>query len=78
MIKVKFYGVLADEQPAATDEGFWEVAEPGLTIEQLLAKTSVPGRNIKYITLVNNQRKEADYTLQDGDVLKLMPLLAGG
>ena len=77
MIKAKFFGLLKDYMPETDSSGFFEVKEE-MTISELLEKTGAVSENVGMTLLVNRVRKHGDYVLKDGDVLTVMPLLAGG
>ncbi len=80
MVKVKFYGALKKYMSSADSEGFMTIGErpEGLTIEEVLAMTSLSDTNVRYSVLVNGAKKQKDYVLLDGDVIIVMPLLTGG
>ena len=78
MVKVKFYGMLAQDMKEKDDEGFWVIPESDLSIDDVLAMTDIASSPYKFVTLVNNVRKSRDYVLRDGDTLSLVPLVAGG
>lgn len=78
MVKVKFYGMLAQYMKEKGDEGFWVIPESDLSIDDVLAMTDIASSPYIFVTLVNNARKSRDYVLRDGDTLSLVPLVAGG
>lgn len=78
MVKIKFFGVLANKMPENDDKGFWVVDGDGKTIKELLDVSSLKDTNIKYTLFVNNERQNINYVLEDNDVLTVLPLLAGG
>ena len=79
MVKIKYYGFLKKfMQGDADEEGFWNAEKAGLSIEQLFAETNVDYKKFRMTILVNSSRKDVSYILQDGDVLTVMPLVAGG
>lgn len=78
MLKIKYYGFLKKFMPEIDDEGFWNANKAGVTIEELFAETSVDYKKYRMTILVNSSRKDVDYILQEGDVLTVMPLVAGG
>lgn len=78
MVKVKFFGILASYMPETDEEGFWVADHAGSTIRQVAELAGLDKAGIKYSTLVNNARKTGDYVLAEGDVLTVMPMLAGG
>lgn len=78
MVKVKYYGFLKKFMPEVGEDGFWDAPKAGVTIEQLFAETTVDYKTYRMTILVNSSRKDVGYVLQDGDVLTVMPLVAGG
>lgn len=78
MIKVKMFGVFEPYMPSKNSAGEWEVAEAGCAIRDILAKTPVLASSVKYTVMVNGERATLDDTVNDGDVLIVMPLLSGG
>lgn len=78
MVKVKFFGVLSGMMPEKDEGGYWKLDACDRTIEEVLALTSVKNTITRYSTFVNNERKNIDYVLKDGDILTVLPLLAGG
>ena len=78
MVKVKFFGVLSNRMPENKDEGYWITEGKGKTIKELLDLTLLKDINVKYSIFVNNERKDSSYVLEDGDILSIIPLLAGG
>lgn len=49
----------------------------GQTIQQLLLELGIPSEVVTGV-LVNGQLKGKDYRLQEGDEIKLIPVLGGG
>ena len=78
MVKIKFFGVLANKMPEKDDKDFWVVDGDGKTIKELLDVSLLKDTNIKYTLFVNNERQNINYVLEDNDVLTVLPLLAGG
>ncbi|WP_461207873.1 MoaD/ThiS family protein [Clostridium sp. DL1XJH146] len=78
MVKVKFFGVFASMIPKKDESGYWNIEVSEKTIKDILALTPIKDSSVKYSTFVNNKRKDSDYVLKDGDVLTVIPLLAGG
>lgn len=78
MVKVKFYGILKPYMPSIEEDGFWHLDQDDLTIGEVLDMTGVSEKELGMTILVNRRRKEKDYVLVDGDVLTVMPLVAGG
>ena len=76
MVTVKFLAVLKELAP---NDGCLEVTyTPGMTVGDALAATDVANANVKYSVLVNNMRGKPEDTLEDGDTVTVMPLMAGG
>ena len=76
MVTVKLLAVLKELAP---NEGCIELKyTPGMTVADALAATNVADTDIKFSVLVNNARKKLDYVIADNDIIKVMPLLAGG
>lgn len=78
MIKVKFYGIMKPYMPAVEEDGFWHLDREGMTVGQLMDETGASEKDVAVTILVNRVRKNKDFVLQDGDVLTVMPLVAGG
>jgi len=78
MLKIKYYGFLKKFMPEVGDDGFWAAQKAGMTIEALFLETQVDWKQYRMTILVNSSRKDVSYVLQDGDVLTVMPLVAGG
>ena len=78
MIKIKYYGFLKKFMPETDAEGFWNAEKTGTSIEELFAQTGIDYKKFRMTILVNSTRKDVSYVLQDGDVLTVMPLVAGG
>ena len=78
MLKIKYYGFLKKFMPEVAEDGFWNAEKAGMTIEALFAETHVDWKQYRMTVLVNSSRKDVSYILQDGDVLTVMPLVAGG
>ena len=64
--------------PEIDSEGFWNADMAGTSIEDLFNKTGVDYKKYRMTVLVNSSRKDVSYILQEGDVLTVMPLVAGG
>ena len=76
MVTVKFLAVLKELAP---NDGCLEITyTPGMTVADALAATDVAGTNVKYSILVNNMRRKPEDSLEDGDIVIVMPLMAGG
>ena len=49
----------------------------GKSISQVLAELGIPSVLVA-VVLINGRQESKDYVLQDGDVVKLVPLVGGG
>ena len=78
MIKIKFFGFLKKFMPDVDAEGFWCIDRPGITVGEVFELAKVPEEYRRATLLVNRTRKSPDYQLQPGDILTVMPLVAGG
>lgn len=78
MVKIRYYGILKPNMPSIEEDGFWHLDQEGLSIEDVLNMTGAGEKEFGMTILVNRRRKERDYVLQDGDVMTVMPLVAGG
>ena len=79
MVKVNLLGIFRQYAPSVDEEGCFAVEhQPGMTAAEALGRTNISETTVKYSILVNNMRKKADYVLEDGDVVKVMPLISGG
>ena len=78
MIKVKFYGIMKACMPETEEDGFWHADRDGFTVGQLMDETGASEKDVAVTILVNRIRKTKEYVLQDGDILTVMPLVAGG
>lgn len=78
MIKVRFLGPLAPLLPERNEEGFWVISQSEISVKDVVAMTAAKDTTFIYSVLVNNQRKTPEYLLKDGDIMLLMPLMAGG
>ncbi len=77
-VGIRFLGVIRKHQPAAAEDGFWQVEAAGRTLGEVLGQTALPGAGIGYFALVNGRRRLPDYILEDGDRVNVIPLSAGG
>ena len=76
MVTIRLLAVLKEYAP---NDGCMELAyTPGMTVADALGATSITNATIKYSIMVNNTRKKSGDTLEDGDTIIIMPLLAGG
>jgi ThiS family. len=78
MVKIKFFGILTNKMPKKDEKGYWVIDGKGKTIKELLDLSLIKEANVKYTVLVNNERKDTDYILEDDDIITVIPLLAGG
>ncbi len=78
MIKYKFYGIMKPYMSAVGEDGFCQLDKDGMTVGQLMDETGASEKDVAVTILVNRVRKNREYVLQDGDVLTVMPLVAGG
>lgn len=78
MIKVKFYGIMKPYMPSVEEDGYWHLEKDGLTVGQILEETGASEKDVAVTILVNRVRKSKDFIPQDGDILTVMPLVAGG
>jgi len=77
MITVKLLAVLKEFAP--NDDGRVELPyAQGMTVADALNATDIKSAKVKYSLMVNNMRKKPEDTLEDGDTVIVMPLLAGG
>jgi len=75
MVTVKLLAVLKEYAP----DGVMEIEYvPGMTISDALGRTDIAQTNVKYSVMVDNRRRKTEDTLEDGDKIVVMPLLAGG
>lgn len=78
MVRIKYYGFLKAKLPQEFDEeGFCNLNLAGKSLESYFAETTVDP-NMRMTILVNSSRKDKSYVMQDGDVITVMPLVAGG
>ena len=76
MITVKLLAVLKEYAPNGGC-----IALPytqGMTVAEALAATDIARATVKYSVMVGNRRKKPEDILGDGDIVIVMPLLAGG
>ena len=79
MITVKLPAILKEYAPNGSSDGRVELDyEQGMTVADALATTEISKTDHRYSTLVNGRKKEAGDVLDDGDVVTVMPLFAGG
>ena len=78
MVKIKFYGFLKKKLPPEFDEeGFCRLDLAGKSLEEFFGETDVDP-SMRMTILVNSSRKDKNYIMADGDVITVMPLVAGG
>lgn len=78
MIRVKFYGILKPYMPEVSEDGYWHLEEEGLSVGGILEKAGAGDQKVGMTILVNRVRKDKDFVPADGDILTVMPLVAGG
>ena len=78
MIKVKFYGIMKPYMPSVEEDGYWHLEKDGLTVGEILDMTGASEKDVAVTILVNRVRKNKEFVPQDGDILTVMPLVAGG
>ena len=78
MIKIKFYGILKPYMPSVEEDGYWHLGQDGLSVGEVLDMTGASEKEVGMTILVNRMRKNREHVLKDGDVLTVMPLVAGG
>ena len=78
MIRVKFYGIMKPYMPSVEEDGYWHLEKDGLTVGEILDMTGASEKDVAVTILVNRVRKNKEFVPQDGDILSVMPLVAGG
>lgn len=78
MIRVKFYGIMKPYMPSVEEDGYWHLEEGGLTVGEIMDMTGASEKEVAVTILVNRVRKDKAFIPQDGDILTVMPLVAGG
>ena len=78
MIRVKFYGIMKPYMPSVEEDGYWHLEKKGLTVGEILDETGASENEVAVTILVNRVRKDKTFVPQDGDILTVMPLVAGG
>lgn len=78
MIRVKFYGIMKPYMPSIEEDGYWHLAEEGLSVGEIMDMTGASEKEVTVTILVNRVRKDKSFIPQDGDILTVMPLVAGG
>ena len=78
MIKVKFYGIMKPYMPTIEEDGYWHLEKDGLTVGEIMDMTGASEKDVAVTILVNRVRKNKEFIPQDGDILTVMPLVAGG
>jgi molybdopterin converting factor small subunit len=77
-VEVRLYANLADHGPPGAREGAVRLALPaGATVADLLRWLRIPNE-LPCLLLVNGRDVEATARLSDGDVVSVLPPLAGG
>lgn len=77
-VRIRYLGMLKKYQPAENAAGYWETDSAGKPIREVLAETDLASALITYTLLVNGFRKDKGYVLQDGDIVNVVPMVAGG
>lgn len=72
---VKFFGFL--KEYAMAEEPLQIIFSDKKTVRQILTEGHVPEEIVGFTT-VNDQVVSRDYLLQDGDQVKIFPLIIGG
>lgn len=75
-IDVEFFAYLIDFSPTGQKKISLTVEE-GVTLQNLLAKFGIP-HNVEKICLVNGTFYPEEKTLQQGDTVRIYPMLSGG
>ena len=79
MISVKLTGPFVNLAPMGSNKGEFSVEHrAGTTLSALLTEIGMNSGDAKHKVFVNNERKPADYVLEDSDSIIVMPLLSGG
>jgi len=79
MLKIKLLTLFKEYAPYLDEDGCFEIEfKPGMTVQEALSGTNIAAAKINYNIFVNSRRKTADHILEDGDIIMVMPLLAGG
>ena len=64
--------------PSVEEDGYWHLEKDGLTVGEILDMTGASEKDVTVTILVNRVRKNKEFVPQDGDILTVMPLVAGG
>lgn len=78
MIKFMFLGPLGSLMPEEDSDGYWLVACAGKTVKEVIDTTKVKDSPMNYAVLINNQRHDQTYVLNDGDQVDILPLFVAG
>ena len=78
MVKLKMLGTLATLQTERDSEGYMNISCDNKTLGELIAKMPMEETGIKYSALLNNRVVSPGTLLKDGDIVMIMPLMAGG
>ena len=76
-VKVKLYTILKKYGEGKLDKDNNISIPEHLTLQDLISHLNIPGRLGK-ICLVNGYPRDIEYTLSEGDEVKILPLLGGG
>jgi molybdopterin converting factor small subunit len=79
IIRVKIYAYLRYYLPAPDEfsqDEEWDVPEE-ITIGQVLEKLNLPG-DIRIMVLLNGRTADREVALNEGDIVHILPQIAGG
>jgi len=78
-VQVKLYGHLQrfHPEPAQKNRQFSCSVPYGSSVEDLQNKLGIPGDEVEAV-FINHRKAALDGKLEDGDLLTLLPLIAGG
>ena len=71
--RLHLLGIFRKYQPSDP----WEILPGDKSVEQILLDAGMEP-HAGYVLLVGGSRKKKDYVPQEGDDIKIMPLVAGG
>lgn len=78
MVTVRMFSHLTKHLPSEAERDTWTVAlDADATAADLLRQLDFPP-DIPRIITVNDENREEDFLLQEGDVLKVFPVAMGG
>lgn len=76
-IKIRLFGNFRGHRPLGSGASFQKMIEQTTTPKDIIEELRLP-ENMRKVIIVNGLRRKKDYVLQDGDVLNILPPLAGG